>query len=184
MSSRDFYDKVFDSRPPSNCNDWTRARINAHSTIDAAVQLLPLNFVAVDAGYANLGEVSDYIPEIVFTALIVDRDWALQNRKTIVSLLAAIIDATRLVYDPANDALLVELTMELTQADENYGRRALQYMREVAVFPRDLSIPRAAFAKSLELMHNAKLADDALVSSAQGSLDDSYRQEATGRGNC
>ena len=42
-------------------------------TIDAAVQLIPLNFVAEDAGYNNLGEVTDYIPEIVFTGLIVDR---------------------------------------------------------------------------------------------------------------
>ncbi len=31
-------------------------------TIDAAVQLIPLNFVAEDAGYSNLGEVTDYIP--------------------------------------------------------------------------------------------------------------------------
>jgi len=37
-------------------------------SIDAAVQLIPLNFVAEDAGYINLGEVSDHIPEIVFTA--------------------------------------------------------------------------------------------------------------------
>src|SRR6202043_838061 len=35
-------------------------------TIDAAVQLIPLNFVAEDAGYANLGEGTEYIPEIVF----------------------------------------------------------------------------------------------------------------------
>ena len=30
-------------------------------SIDAAVQLIPLNFVAEDAGYVNLGEVSDHI---------------------------------------------------------------------------------------------------------------------------
>lgn len=147
-------------------------------TIDAAVQLIPLNFVAFDAGYTNLGEVNDYIPEIVFTAMIVDRDWAVANRAAVVSVLRALIEAVRWVYDPANDAALVALTMELTQADEKYGKRALQYMRDMAVFPRDLSIPKTAFAKSLELMKNAKLADDALIAAAPGVLDDSYRAEA------
>ena len=49
-------------------------------TIDAAVQLIPLNFVAEDAGYVNLGEVSDYIPEIVFTAVVVDDATAKKRR--------------------------------------------------------------------------------------------------------
>ena len=73
-------------------------------TIDAAVQLIPLNFVAVDAGYSNLGEVTDYIPEIVFTALIVDQTWAQAHRAEVVAFLRGLIEATRWVYDPANDA--------------------------------------------------------------------------------
>ena len=51
-------------------------------------------------------------------------------------------------------------------------------MREKAVFPRDLAIPAAAFAKSLELMQKAGLADDALVAAAGAVLDDSYRAAA------
>ena len=147
-------------------------------TIDAAVQLIPLNFVAIDAGWPNLGEVTDYIPEIVFTALIADKDWAAAHRTEIVAFLRGVIEATRWVYDSANDDALVALTTEITQAEGKYGRQALVYMREKAVFPRDLAIPPVAFTKSLELMQKAGLADDALVAGAGAVLDDSYRAEA------
>jgi NitT/TauT family transport system substrate-binding protein len=147
-------------------------------TIDAAVQLIPLNFVAVDAGYPNLGEVTDYIPEIIFTALIVDRVWAVAHRSAIAAFLSCLIEATRWVYDPANDTEIIALVAETTQAQGPYGRKSLDYVREKGVFARDLSIPDAAFAKSLELMGKAGLADDAVVASARSVLDDSYRLEA------
>ena len=148
-------------------------------TIDAAVQLIPLNFVAVDAGYANLGEVTDYIPEIVFTALIVDGAWARARRSHVVAFLRGLVEGTRWVYDPANDEGLRILTTEITQAQGAYARRSLDYMREKNVFARDLSIPDAAFAKSIELMQKAGLADAKPLAGAPAVLDDSYRTEAT-----
>jgi ABC-type nitrate/sulfonate/bicarbonate transport system substrate-binding protein len=147
-------------------------------TIDAAVQLIPLNFVAEDAGYSNLGEVSDYIPEIIFTAMVVDQTWAQAHRGDVVRLLRCLMEATRWVNDPANDAALAALTAQVTQAEGHYVQRALEYMRSKNVFSRDLSIPAPAFAKSLELMRKAGLADDALVAGAPRVLDDSYRAEA------
>jgi ABC-type nitrate/sulfonate/bicarbonate transport system substrate-binding protein len=147
-------------------------------TIDAAVQLIPLNFVAEDAGYTNLGEVADYIPEIVFTGLIVDRTAAEKRRDQIVAFLSAVMEGTRWVYDPANDETLLALTKELTQAEGKYGRQALDYMREMRVFSLELSIPDAAFAKSIELMQKAGLADAQLVAGAKRVLDESFRAAA------
>jgi NitT/TauT family transport system substrate-binding protein len=149
-------------------------------TIDAAVQLIPLNFVAIDAGYSNLGEVSDSIPEIVFTALIVDEVRARAHRAELVTFLRVLIEATAWVYDPGNDDELVALTADITQAEGKYGRQALEYMRAKQVFSRDLTIPPAAFAKSLELMQKAGLADAGLVARATAVLDENYRQEAVG----
>jgi ABC-type nitrate/sulfonate/bicarbonate transport system substrate-binding protein len=147
-------------------------------SIDAAVQLIPLNFVAEDAGYVNLGEVSDHIPEIVFTAFIVDRAAAQKSRAEILEFLRGVIEGTRWVHDPANDKALLALTKELTQAEGKYGQQALDYMRAKKVFSPDLSIPDAAFAKSIELMQKAGLADDRLVANARNVLDDSYRLAA------
>jgi NitT/TauT family transport system substrate-binding protein len=147
-------------------------------TIDAAVQPPPFNFMAIDAGYSNLGEASEYIRDLVFTAVIVHRDWADENRAAIVAMLAGLIDATQWTYDVANDGELVPMMMELNQCDENYGRRALHYMRDMDLFPRDLSIPKEAITKSLELMRDAKLADNTLLASAAAVFDDSFRVDA------
>jgi NitT/TauT family transport system substrate-binding protein len=147
-------------------------------TIDAAVQLIPLNFVAEDAGYNNLGEVTDYIPEIVFTGLIVDRVAAECRREQIIAFLQGVMEGTRWLYDPANDETLLTLTKELTQAEGKYGRQALDYMRDKRVFSHDLSIPGAAFAKSIELMQKAGLADEHLPARARAVLDDGFRLAA------
>ena len=48
-------------------------------------QLMPS--FAEDAGYNNLGEVTDYIPEIVFTGLIVDRAAAEKRRAQQIRLI-------------------------------------------------------------------------------------------------
>jgi hypothetical protein len=66
---------------------------------------------------------------------------------------------------------------EVIHADGKYGRLSLCYMREKGVFPHDLSIPDAAFAKTVELMQKAGFpAADA--AGARMVLDDSYRKEA------
>jgi NitT/TauT family transport system substrate-binding protein len=147
-------------------------------TIDAAVQLIPLNFVAMDAGYSNLGEVTDYISEIVFTCLIADIGWASTHRSEVVRFIKSLIEATEWLYDRANDAIALDITRELTQAEGRYGPMALDYMRSKDVFPRDCAIPEAAFAKSIEIMRKAGLADDAVIAGAHRVLDDSFRAEA------
>ncbi len=110
--------------------------------------------------------------------MIVDRDWAQSHRAKVVPFLRSVIEAIRWVYDPANDAEVLAVATEITQAEGKYGRQALDYMREKNVFARDLSIPPAAFAKSIELMQKAGLADAAVVANARDVLDDSYRRAA------
>jgi NitT/TauT family transport system substrate-binding protein len=149
-------------------------------TIDAAVQLIPLNFIAEDAGFRNLGEVTDYIPEIAFTTIIVDRGWAEKNRAPIAAFLRSLIEATDWMENPANDVPLLALMAEVINADGRYGRLSLDYMREKQVFPRDLSIPESAFAKTVELMRMAGFpAGDAARATAV--LDDTYRLQALTR---
>lgn len=147
-------------------------------TIDAAVQLIPLNFVAIDAGYTDLGEVSDYIPEIVFTALIADNTWASENGEKIVALMRSLIEATALLHDPANDAAALPIVMEITQSDQQYAQKSLDYMREKAVFARFLEVPDAAIETTIELMVKADLLDPARKSQALAVLDERWIKRA------
>jgi ABC-type nitrate/sulfonate/bicarbonate transport system substrate-binding protein len=147
-------------------------------TIDAAVQLIPLNFVAIDAGYANLGEVTDYIPEIVFTALVGRADWLDGHRGEALALLRSLIEATRWLYDPNHEAALIPLVMEITQSDAKYARTSLAYMREKRVFAGSLEIPPAALDKTLELMVKAHLLEPGGIEQARSVLDETLRLEA------
>jgi ABC-type nitrate/sulfonate/bicarbonate transport system substrate-binding protein len=145
-------------------------------TIDAAVQLIPLNFIAEDAGFRNLGEVTDYIPEIAFTTVIADKLRAAQNRASVVAFLRSLIEATAWMNDRANDGPLLALMAETIHADGKYGRLSLDYMREKRVFPPDLAIPQPAFAKTVELMQKAGFTGSA--ADAIAVLEDSWRNEA------
>jgi ABC-type nitrate/sulfonate/bicarbonate transport system substrate-binding protein len=145
--------------------------------IDAAVQLIPLNFIAEDSGFRNLGEVTDYIPEIAFTTLIIDGKWAEANRPSVTAFLRSLIEATDWMHDPANDTALLALMAEVINAQGKYGRRSLDYLRKMAVFPRDLSIPDSAFARTVELMEKAGFPASA-AARARAALDDSFREEA------
>lgn len=145
-------------------------------TIDAAVQPAPLNFIAVDAGYSNLGEVTNYIPQIAFTSLIVGLDRAQAKRAELSAFLGALREATKFSYDRTNDTSLIPVIEQITEATGKYSQRTLDYMRSKEVFPRDLSIPDAAFAKSVELMQKAGLADAKVVANARAALDTSFLQ--------
>jgi NitT/TauT family transport system substrate-binding protein len=140
-------------------------------TIDAAVQLVPLNFVAIEAGYANLGEVTDYISEIAFTALITELGWLQENERHTVSLLTSLLEATAMIYDPTNDELVRPIVMEITNTNERYGQQSLEYARARTVFARDLEISEKALEKTIELMVKASLLDSDSVDRAREAFD-------------
>ena len=147
-------------------------------TLDAAVQLVPLNFVALDAGYSNLGNAYDYLPDIAFISILVDEHWAQANREVLVNVLAAIKEATDLMYDPANDEISLALANEVVRTDLKYVRQSLDLLRDKNMVPRDLAVPAAALATSIRLMRSAGLLAEGTAKDPHGAVDDSYRQEA------
>jgi ABC-type nitrate/sulfonate/bicarbonate transport system substrate-binding protein len=147
-------------------------------TLDAAVQLVPLNFVAIDEGYSNLGNAYDYLPEIAFISILVDEKWARVNKEVLVNVLAAIKEATEMVYDPANDKTSLSLVNEVVRTDLKYVRQSLDLLRDKNMMPRDLSVPSGALATSIRLMRSAGLLPQQTSKEPQGAVDDSYRQLA------
>jgi ABC-type nitrate/sulfonate/bicarbonate transport system substrate-binding protein len=139
--------------------DGHQARWKAlqEGSIDAAV--LPLNFIGAGAGYINLGELSDYIPDIVYTAIVGDSRWATTHREQITTLLAGLREATEFLYDSSSNALARSIVMEVAQTDEHCSQRALDYLRGKGIFARFLEIPATARAATLDLMIKAGLLD-------------------------
>ena len=140
--------------------------------------LVPLNFVALDAGYSNLGNAYDYLPEIAFISILVDETWATANREVLINVLAAIKEATDMVYDPANDEISMSLVNEVVRTDLKYVRQSLDLLRDKNMMPRDLSVPAGALATSIRLMRSAGALAATYAKEPQGAIDDSYREAA------
>lgn len=143
-------------------------------SLDAAV--LPLNFVGVDAGYINLGEFSDYIPDIVYTAIVGHRRWATTHCEQITTLLAGLREATEFLYDSSSNALVRSIVMEVTQTNKHCSQRALDYLRDKGAFARFLEIPAAARATTLDFMIKAGLLDASKRGLAATTFHESFTE--------
>jgi NitT/TauT family transport system substrate-binding protein len=151
--------------------------------IDGAVQPPPFNFIALDAGYSDLGEVSDYIPLIMFTTLIAKQSWAQTNADKLVALMRALDEATERVYGGEDDEEIVPIMGEITNSDHSYARRALDYMRAKKAFAPALELPAAALDTTLDLMIKADLLDPAARERARAVIDDRWLRLAVPKVN-
>lgn len=107
-------------------------------SIDAGLQSIPWAYMEEDAGFSNLGDVTDYVPEWQFTTLNVNRDWAARNSDSVVRFLRAMLKSTEWIYNNrTGTAALVEREMHMSQA---HAERGWEYFTSRGVLARDLSL--------------------------------------------
>ena len=103
--------------------------------IDAGLQGAPLNYIALDAGFVDLGNPREQFPDFQFTSLDSDADWAKKNEDTAVAFLRAWLAAHRWLYE--NKAGVTEIAVKETGVQRRYAERAWdEYVRD-EIFPRD-----------------------------------------------
>jgi NitT/TauT family transport system substrate-binding protein len=167
--------------------DYTFSMVGIHTarwealkqgTLDAALQLIPLNFVAADEGFSSLGEASDFIPQIAFITIIVDSERASKNHDPVVATLKAISAGTQMMLDASRDALSLRLLAEVVKGDSKYIQKSLQLVRDKKMMPADLSIPKTALDTSIRLMSEAGLLELPEGVDLSGALSQEYRQLA------
>ena len=106
--------------------------------IDAGLQSIPWVYLEEDAGFSNLGDVADYVPEWQFTTLNANRDWAARNADTVVRFLRAMLNSTEWIYNNrGGTAALVEREMHMSLA---HAERGWDYYTSCGVLARDLSL--------------------------------------------
>ena len=59
-------------------------------TLDAAIQLVPFNYMAEEAGFSNLGDVDEFVPDFLFCAVCTRLSWANAHAKQLTGLLRAL----------------------------------------------------------------------------------------------
>jgi ABC-type nitrate/sulfonate/bicarbonate transport system substrate-binding protein len=124
-------------------------------TLDAAIQLVPFNYIAEESGFPNLGDVDTYVPDFLFCAVCTRSKWAGANPDRVTGLLRALKRGVEALYaDPSGAA---EIVIDQLNIKPEHARRACREFVAKTVIPRDLSIGPRAFAATLEAMRGADI---------------------------
>ena len=113
-----------------------RARFSAlqSGAVDAAILTVPFNFYAESAGYTNLGFTFDYIPDMPFAAMAVNRNWATANPKVVERFLGVIQKGVTWFEDPANHAEAVKLMVEHSKLKQEDVEKSYEFLRSKHLF--------------------------------------------------
>jgi len=130
-------------------NHMARWRALQDGSIDAALQLVPYNYLAEEAGFSNLGDADAYVPEFAFSAVCAHRDnlASAANTEAVAALLAALLEATRWFYANVEGAATIAATR--TQLPRRYALRACQVLAGKQVLPADLRVTPGALAAAV-----------------------------------
>ena len=112
----------------------TRWEMLQSGEIDAGLQGAPLNHVALDACYVDLGNPRGAFPDFQFTSLNASRAWIAANGERLHRALRAFIRAHDWFY--ADKAATIPVAQEETGIGADYAARAWdEYVRD-EIFPR------------------------------------------------
>ena len=153
-----------------------RRKALQEGTIDAGLQAIPLNYLAEDAGFPNLGDATAYVPEYQFTTLNVRRDWAARNGDALVRFLRGMIRGTRWMY--ANREAAVALTAEEMRIDRAAAERGWRDFTSRQILPMDLGVSAPGMAKVIEIMGRAGFLKVTAETRPEKYLDLSFLQRA------
>ena len=144
--------------------------------IDAGLQGAPLNYMAIDAGFVDLGSPREQFPDFQFTSLDTDAEWARKNRDTVVAFLRAWLAAHRWFY--ANRAAATEIALKETGVERRYVERAWdEYVRD-EIFPRDGRASAKAVQALIEVSSLIRDRPGRSRSRAEQYINHSYLQMA------
>jgi ABC-type nitrate/sulfonate/bicarbonate transport system substrate-binding protein len=105
--------------------------------IDAGLQGIPLNYIALDQGYGSLCEPRDEFPWFQFTSLNVMGDWAESHKNETVAFMRAYIQAHEWFY--ANKTASRDIAVRHCGISADYADRAWDEYTRDEIFPRDAS---------------------------------------------
>jgi NitT/TauT family transport system substrate-binding protein len=111
-------------------------------TIDAALQMIPYDYIAEEAGFTNLGPVTE---DFAFNAVCVRRDI---DPALLTRFLRALAQAT--LWFRGNVAEAAAIAAAETSAENRHALRACRALAADGVIPDDLRIGRAAFDAAVE----------------------------------
>jgi ABC-type nitrate/sulfonate/bicarbonate transport system substrate-binding protein len=114
----------------------TSARFAAlkSGAVDAALLTMPFNFFAAAAGYINLGFTFDYLPDMPFAGMAVNRDWAASNGDVLKRFLDAYNKGVAFFADPNNREAVVKLQMDTSRIGQDDVEKSYAFLHDKNLF--------------------------------------------------
>jgi NitT/TauT family transport system substrate-binding protein len=114
----------------------TSARFSAlkSGAVDAALLTMPFNFFAADAGFANLGFTFDYLPDMPFAGMAVNRDWAAAHSDALKRFLDAYNKGVAFFDDPKNRDDVIKIQMDVSKIGQDDVEKAYAFLHDKNLF--------------------------------------------------
>lgn len=119
---------------------------------------MPFNYIAEEAGFPNLGDVDEYVPDFLFCAICTRLSWAEMHASLLTGLLRALRRGAEALYDDPDGAAAI-VASEMRVKPEHARRACREFVRK-SVIPKDLSISPAAFTTTVEALRRSNLIDE------------------------
>jgi NitT/TauT family transport system substrate-binding protein len=136
-------------------------------TIDAALQMIPYDEIAADAGFTNLGPVTE---DFALNAACINSHSS--QRPVVTPFLQALAEAAEWFRGNIEESAAIAAAH--TSIEPRYALRACQALAAGGVIPRDLRPGRAALAAAVEALRRGGLIPAETADPAAAALDFSY----------
>jgi len=136
-------------------------------TIDAALQMIPYDYLAADAGFTNLGPVTE---DFALNTVCINNHSS--ERKVVTHFLQALAEATDWFRGNVEESAAIAAAR--TSVEPRYALRACEALAAEGVIARDLRCGRAALAAVIEAMRSSGLIPPDAPDPIAAAVDYSY----------
>jgi NitT/TauT family transport system substrate-binding protein len=114
----------------------TSARFAAlqSGAVDASILTVPFNFYAETAGFTNLGFTFDYLPDMPFAGMAVNRTWANTHQGLIVKFLDVYNKSIAWFRDGAHRDEAVQMMVATSKLDQADVAKAYDFLHDKNLF--------------------------------------------------
>ena len=136
-------------------------------TIDAALQMIPYDYLAADAGFTNLGPVTE---DFALNTVCINNHSS--ERKVVTHFLQALAEAADWFRGNVEESAAIAAAR--TSVEPRYALRACEALAAEGVIARDLRCGRAALAAVIEAMRSSGLIPPDAPDPIAAAVDYSY----------
>ena len=143
--------------------------------VDGAILAEPVSLIAMEKGFANLGDAYKLVPGYQLAGVWIREGWAAKNKEVMLRFLRAFRNSLKWLHDNRTEAL--QLLPKITTLSKQYVQSAWETYTK-AIWPRDGRANRQGLQLVIDLM-----AEDGLLKKPvkpEDIIDDSFLREIGG----